>query len=161
MKRLVATALVLEGAHLLEEALTGMHDDPIIVAAYAPFAPLGARHAAYLIFQVTFALGLLACALVALGARRIVAFAFGLVLLAESHHVLRAIYTHSANSGLVTSLALPVLGALLLGKLACSTTSSSPWESVASSSGSRRSWPLARRRGSSDFRPATTTPPRA
>ncbi|HEY1957280.1 MAG TPA: hypothetical protein VGH28_16790 [Polyangiaceae bacterium] len=161
MKKLVTIAVIADLAHLVEEALTGMHDDPLIASAWARLAPLGARHAAYLVFQITFALGIVACALVALGARRVVLFAFGLVLLGESHHILRAIYTHSWSSGLATSFALPLLGALLMKEIACSTTSSSPWESVASSSGSHRSSPRARRRGSSDFRPVTTIPPRA
>jgi len=103
-------------AHLTDEALFGMHDDPLIATAYAWLAPLGARHAAYLVFQITVAIGLGASLLVAAGGwgRRAVLFGFGLALLAEAHHPLRALLNGAGNAGLLTSLPLPILGALLL-----------------------------------------------
>jgi hypothetical protein len=157
--RLFGVAAVLHLAHLAEEALGGMHDDPIIVAAYAWLSPLGARHAAYLVFQLAFALGLVSTVSVARGggAMRLVLAVFGLALVAEVHHPLRALFAGASNAGLVTSLPLPFVGALLVsralsplsplsslssisprtpltrqGNLQCSRTSSSPWESDAS-----------------------------
>jgi hypothetical protein len=131
MKRLLGLALALYLPHLLDEALTGMHDDPLIVAAYARLAHLGARHAAYLVFQVTLALGLGATFLFARGgrARLTVMGVLGLALLAEAHHAVRALSTLSYDSGLCTSLPLPFLGALVVHRviaarriIACSTT---------------------------------------
>ena len=55
MNRALAVASAFYLPHLLEEALTGMHDDALIVAAFAPLANLEPRHAAYLVFQLTFA----------------------------------------------------------------------------------------------------------
>jgi hypothetical protein len=170
MKRLLGLALALYLPHLLDEALTGMHDDPLIVAAYAPLTHLGPRHAAYLVFQVTLALGLGATFLFACGgrARLAVMGVLGLALLAEAHHAVRALGTLSYDSGLVTSLPLPFLGALVVHHviaarriLACSTTSSSPWASAASSSGSRPSSPRGRARASSASPGSTTPRPRA
>jgi hypothetical protein len=117
--------------HLLEEALTGMHDDAPIVTAYAWLASLGPRHAAYLVFQATFAVALSAVALVARGgrARAAVLAALGVALLGEGHHVVRALITTSYNPGLVTGLAMPCVGVFLLQSLhrlskdvPCSTT---------------------------------------
>jgi hypothetical protein len=152
VKRLLRVAALFQLVHLADEALSGMHDDPIIAAAYDLVAPLGPRHAAYLVFQITFALAVIA----ALSPPRLVHFVSGLALVAEGHHTIRAICMHHANSGLFTSLPLPILGALL-----CFTTSSSPWASAASSSVSRLSWPPRLRRAFSVFRNRTTTPPRA
>jgi hypothetical protein len=102
--------------HLLEEAITGMHDDTLIVAAYDLVAPLGPRHAAYLVFQVTFALGLVMTVLLDRGVRGrvLVLGGLGIALLAETHHVVRAIVMHAYNSGLVTALPLPWIGLRLL-----------------------------------------------
>ena len=168
MTRSLSLALALFAAHLLEEALTGMHDDRLIVAAYAWLAPLGGRHAAYLVFQLTVLICLGAVFVYAHGirGRRLLLAAFGLSLFAESHHAVRALATLSWNSGLVTSLPLPILGAMLLRRafasskdFACSTTSSSPWASGGSSSDSRPSSPPDRALDCSGSRKATTTPP--
>jgi hypothetical protein len=170
MKRLLAIAATLHLAHLGEEAAGAMHDDPIVTAAYAVFAPLGARHAAYLLFQITYALGLVAVVLVARGgpARRAVFALYGVALLAEAHHPLRALVAFAPNPGLVTSLPLPLLGALVLvralsprRKTACLLTSSSPWESAASCSASRRSSLPAPALASSASPSSTTTRPHA
>lgn len=119
MKRSLAVALALLAPHLLEEALLGMHDDPVIVAAYAPIAHLGARHAAYLVFQTTLAVGLLATLLIALGgaAGRLAMGVLSVALLAEAHHAVRALWTWSPNVGLATSLPLPVFGALIASRV--------------------------------------------
>lgn len=115
MTRWLFACLVMYAPHLLEEALTHMHDDRLIVAAFEPLSGLSARHAAYLVFQVMLAASLVMTFLVALGGRArlavmgILAFA----LLAESHHVIRALCTLRYDSGLVTSLPMPVAGALL------------------------------------------------
>jgi hypothetical protein len=152
VKRLLLVAALAQLVHLTDEALTGMHDDPIIAAAYAPLAPLGPRHAAYLVFQITFALAVIA----ALSPPRLVHFVLGLALVAEGHHVIRAICTHHVNSGLFTSFPLPILGALV-----CFITSSSPWASAASSSALPRSSRLRPRRVSSGSPSRTTIQRRA
>lgn len=117
MRHLLIVGASLHALHLFEEAFTRMHEDPIIVAAYAPLAPLGARHAAYLVFQLAFASGLIATLLAASGPRPrlVLAFAFALILIGEAHHLLRALSTHHYLSGLLTSLPLPFLGVLLAG----------------------------------------------
>ena len=119
MSRWLLLVLAAYAPHLVEEALTGMSDDPLIVAAYAPFAGLSARHAAYLVFQLMLALSLGVALLTSLGGRAHVVLLAGLALalLAESHHVLRALVTHTYNSGLVTSLWMPIVGALLARKV--------------------------------------------
>jgi hypothetical protein len=113
--RALGLAVALFVPHLIEEALTGMHDDALIVAAYAPLVALGPRHAAYLVFQLTFALGLGATWLFSLGgrARLAVVGAFAITLLAEAHHAVRAVSTLSYDSGLLTSLPLPFVGFFL------------------------------------------------
>ena len=128
MNRLLAIVLAFYLPHLLEEAITGMHDDPWIVAAYAPLAHLGARHAAYLVFQITFALGLVVTLLYAHGgsARRWVMGLLGLALLAEMHHPLRALVALSWNSGLATSLPLPFVAALVLHQVVTSRPVGAP-----------------------------------
>jgi hypothetical protein len=170
MRRLLGIAIAFYIPHLLDEALTRMHDDRLIVAAYAMLAPLGARPAAYLAFQLTFALGLAMTWLFARGgvARRIVMAALAVALLAESHHIVRALFTFTFNSGLVTSLPLPWIGLLIVRhlassrkKLTCSTTFSSPWVSAASFSDSRHSSPPPPSRAFSAFPRNTTTPPLA
>ncbi|RYE92283.1 MAG: HXXEE domain-containing protein [Myxococcales bacterium] len=105
--------------HLLEEALTGMHDDPLIVSAYGALAGLDPRHAAYLVFQLTFAAALgLAVAYTRGGlARRAALAALALALIAEAHHLVRALVWVKYNPGLVTSLPMPLLGALVLWRV--------------------------------------------
>jgi hypothetical protein len=127
---LAATAAVYL-PHLAEEALTGMHDDAIIVWVAGVLdrsdvlASLTPRHAVYLTFQLTLALLLVATWLTSLGGRwrDLVLFALGLSLLGESHHVVRWLVTHHASSGLVTSLPMPLLGVLILRRV---TSSPSP-----------------------------------
>jgi hypothetical protein len=99
-------------AHLVEEALTRMYDDPLIVAAFLPFSHLSARHAAYAVLQVSLAVALTAALLFSAGGRSRVVVAGGLVLalLAESHHAIRGLATLQYNSGLLTSFPLPLLG---------------------------------------------------
>jgi hypothetical protein len=113
--RWLLLVLAVYAPHLVEEALTGMHDDPIIVAAFTPFASLSARHAAYLVFQLMLALSLGVALLTSLGGPSHVVLRAGLAvaLVAESHHILRALVAHTYNSGLITSLPMPVVGALL------------------------------------------------
>lgn len=116
MTRLLGVAIALYVPHLAEEALTHMHDDPLIVTALAPLAELSARHASYLVFQVMLALTLATTLMFSLGgrARLAVMTVLGLALLAEGHHVLRALATLHYDSGLVTSLPMPLFGAYLL-----------------------------------------------
>ncbi len=114
--RLLEVSVAFYLLHILEEALGPMHDDPIIVAAYEGLAPLGARHAAYLVFQITFSLGLVGMLLVShrgLGRRALFAV-LGAALVAELHHPVRALLAWASNPGLITSLPLPLFGALLL-----------------------------------------------
>ena len=115
VRRRLGLGAALYVPHLIEEAMTGMHDDPLIVAAWAPLSNLSPRHAAYLVFQVTFALALGATYLVLGGrnGRLIVLSILAFALLAEAHHVVRALLSLRYNSGLFTSLPLPVAGALL------------------------------------------------
>lgn len=136
--------------HLLEEAMTGMHDDPIIVAAWAQLSGLEPRHATYLVFQFMLALLLATSLAWSHGPllQRVVLTVLSLSLLAESHHLARAIASSTWNSGLATSLIMPFVGALVLHRTfhrrknpSCSNTSSSPWASRAWSSGSPPSSP--------------------
>jgi hypothetical protein len=105
--------------HLAEEALTGMYDDPVIVRALSPLASLSARHSTYLVFQVTFALALAIGFVATLGerARLLVLGGMGVALLCEGHHVVRACVSLQTNPGLLTSLPMPILGALLLHRV--------------------------------------------
>jgi hypothetical protein len=102
--------------HLVEEALTGMYDDPIIAYAFAPLAHLSPRHATYLVFQAMLLLLLATAWLTSLAPHgpRVVLALLGVALLAESHHVVRAIGSHAYNSGLVTSVPMPIVGALAI-----------------------------------------------
>ncbi len=129
MTRWLLLVLFVYAPHLVEEALTGMYDDPMIVAAFAPFESLSARHSAYLVFQSMLALSLGIALLTSLGGRAHAVLLAGLAvaLLAESHHVLRALATHTYNSGLVTSLWMPIVGALLVRQV----LTRSPLESAA------------------------------
>ncbi len=115
MTRWLLLVLAVYVPHLVEEALTGMYDDAIIIAAFTPIASLSARHAAYVVFQSMLALSLGIALLTSLGGRAHVVLLAGLALslLAESHHAVRALVTHTYNSGLVTSLWMPVVGAFL------------------------------------------------
>jgi len=119
VKAWLALALAGYAPHLAEESLTGMHDDPLIVAAFRPLSDLSARHATYLVFQIMLLLLLGTTLLFSLGGRpqRLVMLLLGVALLAESHHVIRALGTLQYNSGLATSLPLPVTGVLLLRRV--------------------------------------------
>lgn len=116
MKRLPLLALAVYVPHLLEEHLAGMADDPLIVAAFRPFESLPGRTAGYAIFQLTLVLGIAMTALAALGnrARALVVGGLGLALLAESHHLVRALAALEWNPGLATSAPMPVVGFFLL-----------------------------------------------
>jgi hypothetical protein len=119
MQRRLLLALVVYAPHLLEEHLTGMWNDPLIVRAFAPLAALPARQAAYLLFQIMLGMSLLMTYAFSCGraGRRIVLGAIAVALLCESHHVIRAVATHSYNSGLVSAWPMPALGAWILWKL--------------------------------------------
>ena len=118
MTRWLALLLLVYAPHLLEEALTGMHDDPLIVAAFAPLALLSSRHAAYLVFQIMLAFSLGMALLVSVGerARPFLLAGLALALLCESHHVLRSLVSHAYNPGLVTSLPMPIVGIVVLAR---------------------------------------------
>ena len=119
MTRWLALVLAVYVPHVLEEALTGMHDDPLIVAALAPLESLTARHSAYLVFQIMLLASLGLTLLFSLGdrARRLVLLGLGVALAMESHHALRALFTHAYNPGLLTSLPMPVVGFLVMRRL--------------------------------------------
>jgi hypothetical protein len=116
MTRLLAIATLLYLPHLAEEAMTGMHDDPIIALALAPLLTLAPRHAVYLMFQGMLLVTLTTTLMFARGGltRLFVVGAVGLALLGESHHLCRALFTLRYNPGLVTSLPMPLFGAHLL-----------------------------------------------
>jgi hypothetical protein len=143
MKRRLLAALVVYAPHLVEEQLTRIDDEPWMARALRPFAASSPTHAAYSVFQVMLVVGLAMTLAFSLGgpARRLVMLILGLSLVGESHHAIRFFASHHYNSGLVTSLPMPLVGALILVALvqskerkACSTTSSSPWESDGSPS---------------------------
>ena len=100
------------------------------------------RHASYATFQIMMMVSLTMTLLFSLGGnfQKVVMTVLAFSLLAESHHAIRFLISHHTNSGLVTSFAMPVVGILIFRKLitkekiACSTTSSSPWASGESSS---------------------------
>ena len=117
---LLALALACYVPHITEEALTGMHDDPGIVLALAPLASLSPRHAAYLTFQVMMLLLLATTLAFARGgkARLFVVGVLGASLVGEGHHLVHALFTLSYNSGLVTSLPMPLAGAFILRSVA-------------------------------------------
>ena len=116
----MAAVLVLYLPHLADEALTGMCDDPVIVTALGPLGRLSPRHATYLVFQLTFALALVVGFVTTLGerARLLVVGGIGLALVCEGHHVARALVSLHTNSGLLTSLPMPILGVLVLRNVA-------------------------------------------
>ena len=120
MRRELALCLALYAPHLAEEALTGMHDDPIVVSVMAPLASLPPRHAAYLVFQVMLGLALAMTLLFSLGgpARLALMGALGAALLAEAHHAVRAVAAGAYNPGLVTSLPMPLVGAVVVARVA-------------------------------------------
>jgi len=119
MKRALGLIGAVYVPHLIDEALTGMHDDPLIVAAYTPLARLEPRHASYLVFQIMLSVALAMTFAWSRGrnAQRVVIALLGLALLAESHHVIRALVTLSYDSGLVTSLPMPFVGVLVLTRV--------------------------------------------
>ncbi len=116
MQRWLLMVLVVYAPHLLEEHFTGMYNDPLIVRAFAPLAAMPPREAFYLVFQVMLGLALMMTYAFSRGeaGRRIVLAPLGMALLVESHHLVRAVVTHSYNSGLATALPLPVVGACVL-----------------------------------------------
>ncbi len=116
---LFALALAVYLPHIAEEALTGMHDDPGIVLALSPLAGLSPRHAVYLTFQVMMLVTLVTALLVSRGGkpRLLVLAVLGVSLLGEAHHLVHALFTLQYNSGLVTSLPMPVVGVILLRRV--------------------------------------------
>jgi hypothetical protein len=119
MTRLLRIAFALYVPHLVEEGLTGMHDDALIVRAFEPLASLSPRHASYLVFQIMLAITLLTTFLFAAGGRQrlVVVSVIGFSLVAEAHHLLRALWTLHGNSGLVTSLPMPIFGVYMLRRV--------------------------------------------
>jgi hypothetical protein len=119
MRQLILACLVVYAPHLLEEHFTGMWNDALIVAAFEPLSGMPARQSAYLLFQLMLALSLGMTFLFRLGGkgRDFVMVGLAAALVAESHHIVRAIATHEYNSGLVTSLPMPVVGAVILWRL--------------------------------------------
>ena len=119
MTRWLGLCLVLYAPHLVEEAFTRMYDDRLIVTAFEPFAQLSARHATYLVFQIMMAVALGMTFFFSLGGRprQSVMAVLAFALICESHHVVRALFTLQYDSGLVTSLPMPVVGALLMRKV--------------------------------------------
>jgi hypothetical protein len=115
MTRWLVLCAAVYAPHLVEESLTRMYDDRLIVAAFQPLSGLSARHATYLVFQIMLAVALGMTLLYTLGgrARLAVMGSLALALLAESHHAIRALGSLHYDSGLVTSLPMPVAGALL------------------------------------------------
>ena len=126
MRRALAVCLALYVPHLAEEAMTRMHDDPLIVSAFEPLSGLSARHAAYLVFQIMLAMALGMTLLFSLGgrARLAVMAGLGVAMILEGHHALRAIRSLAYNPGLFTSLPMPFAGALVLARLARTARSS-------------------------------------
>ena len=118
MQRWLLMVLVVYAPHLLEEHFTGMWNDPLIVRAFSPLAAMPPREAFYLVFQLMLGLALLMTYAFSRGeaGRRIVLAPLGIALLVESHHIVRAVVTHSYNSGLATALPMPVVGAWVLWK---------------------------------------------
>jgi hypothetical protein len=118
--RLLALAIVLYVPHLTEEAMTGMHDDPIVAAALAPLTALSPRHAAYLVFQTMMVVTLATALAFGKGGhwRVLVMFVIGTSLLAEAHHLIRAAFTLHYNPGLLTAFPMPVLGAYIVHRIA-------------------------------------------
>ena len=116
---LLAIAFALYVPHIADEALTGMYDDPMMVRALAPFAELSPRHAAYLTFQLMMLLAFaMTLAFARPGKPRLAVL--GLVaatLVGEAHHVIRAVATLQTNSGLFTSLPMPLFGVYLLTRV--------------------------------------------
>jgi hypothetical protein len=108
--------LVAYTPHLMEEALTGMWRDPILAPALAPLSRLAPQQSAYLVFQAMVFFSLAMTHLASLGGRyrRAVELGLSFSMLAESHHFIRAVVTHSGNSGLVTSIPIPIVGLLVL-----------------------------------------------
>jgi len=138
MKRLFLAVICVYAPHLLEEYFTQMWTDPMIAFALTPLANWSPQHAAYFVFQIMLALLLVTTLLFSLGknSRNAVMLVFAVALLAESHHAVRFLISHHYNSGLVTSLPMPIVGALVAfaifrpqEKRSCSTTSFSRWVS--------------------------------
>ena len=129
--------------HLVEENLTRIWEDPFLAPALHVVASWSPQHALYCAFKITFALFCIVTLAFSVDGlpRKIVVGAFAIALLAESHHATRFLISHHYNSGLVTSLPMPLVGVFVLFRifsrkeiLSCSTTSSSPWASDASRS---------------------------
>jgi hypothetical protein len=137
LNTLLFATICVYAPHLLEEHLTHMADDPLIVFAVSAFQNGSARDAGYLVFQIMMMVSLTMTLLFSLGGapRNIVMGALAFSLLAESHHLIRFLISPHYNSGLLTALPMPVVGILIFRSLfqkektSCSTTSSSPWAS--------------------------------
>jgi len=137
MKRLISLAICVYAPHLLEEYFTEMWRDPLLAPVLDGLTQWTPQHAAYFVFQVMLALLLTTTLLFGLGGKpqKAVLLVLGVSLLAESHHAIRFVVSHSYNSGLVSSLPMPIVGASIVlaifrkEKPSCSTTSFSRWAS--------------------------------
>lgn len=137
MKRLLFAAICSYAPHLLEEHITRMADDPLIVFALSTLDHDSPRHAAYAVFQIMTMASLTMTLAFSLGGapQKIVMAVLALSLLAESHHLIRFLISPHYNSGLFTAFPMPIVGILIFRnlltkeKIQCSTTSSSPWAS--------------------------------
>jgi hypothetical protein len=138
MKRLLFVVICVYAPHLLEEYFTQIWHDPFLAPALDTVANWSPQHAAYFVFQIMLVLLLVATLLFSLGknSRHAVMLIFAVALLAESHHAIRFLISHHYNSGVVTSLPMPFVGAFVILQIfsrkenrSCSTTSFSQWES--------------------------------
>ncbi len=139
MKRLFLSVICVYAPHLVEEYFTHIWDDPMLAPALGIVAGWSPQHALYCAFQITFALCCIATLAFSVAGRprSVVMGVFAVALLAESHHAIRFLISHHYNSGLVTSLPMPFVGAFIAivifksqkEKRACSTKSFSRWAS--------------------------------
>jgi len=114
--RMLGASLLVYLPHLVEEALTRMYDDPLMVFALGPLATLSPRQAGYLVFQAMLLVTVATAYLVSLGGRwrTGVLLVLGLALVGEAHHLVRAAVTLHYNSGLATALPMPIVGYFIL-----------------------------------------------
>lgn len=119
-RRALLLALAVYVPHLLQEHVEGMWRDPVVAPALAPLAGMSGSQAGYVVFQIMFAglLALPAVWMIGPRARALLLGALGLALVAESHHVVRAIASGATNAGLWTSLPMPLVGALVVWRAA-------------------------------------------
>jgi hypothetical protein len=113
--RALTLAIAVYALHLTDEHFTGMWRDPLLSAVLEHFDAWSPRRAAYFAFQLAFGLGLFMTWLASGGksAQRILRIGLGVALIAESHHLVRTAVDGAPNSGWITSLPMPFIGAWL------------------------------------------------